>query len=55
LKVDCRRNRYALPFWHPALFPGRASTHRETFEKYEILFEFEEGDPALAGLTTGIH
>jgi hypothetical protein len=26
----------------------------ETFEKYEFLFEFEEGDPALAGLTTGI-
>jgi hypothetical protein len=38
----------------PALFPGGASAHRETFEKYEFLFEFEEGDPALAGLTTGI-
>jgi hypothetical protein len=28
---------------------------QETFEKFSFLFKFKEGDPALAGLTTGIH
>jgi hypothetical protein len=27
----------------------------ETFEKCSFLFKFKEGDPALAGLTAGIH
>jgi hypothetical protein len=27
----------------------------KTFEKRKFLFEFKEADPAMAGLTAGIH
>jgi len=33
----------------------KQSFHFETFEKGSILFKFKEGDPAMAGLTTGVY
>jgi hypothetical protein len=35
--------------------PAIGRSWGETFEKRSFLFKFKEGDPALAGLTTGIH
>jgi hypothetical protein len=54
LKGSNRHNHYALTYWHPTLFPGAASAHREAFEKYEFLFEFEEGDNFNHKNTLGI-